>query len=341
MNPLVTILMPCRNEERFIERTLETVFNQDFCADQTEILVLDGTSTDRTREIVQNLAKDHPNLRLLDNPKRLQSFGLNLGIQEAKGEYIVRMDAHALYAPDYVRHCVELLRRGDAVEVGGVQQAIGTTYVTRAIALAMSCPFGVGNARFRYTDREIYAETVYLGAWNRATLLEMGGFSNEVNEEGDLNYRLRKAGYKILVSPQIRLQYVVRKSLTELARQYAWYGRARVQTLVKYPESVLYRQLFPPLLLVALLVSGLVCLYSLKIGLIVPLLYFGADVLASAVLSARKGVKYFFVLPLVFAIMHLCYAVGFFAGKFHFGVPRLSLKALWRSIVGGLEDGRP
>lgn len=334
MNPVVTILMPTYNAEAFLERTLETVLAQDFLPGQTEILILDGMSTDRTRDIVERQAKSHPHIRLIDNPRRLQPFGLNIGIQQARGEFIVRMDSHTLYAPDYVSQCVELLRRGDAAEVGGVQQAVGTNYVTNAIALAMSFPFGVGNARFRYTDREIYAETVYLGAWKRSTLIELGGFLNEVNEEGDLNYRLRAAGHRILVSPKIRLKYIVRGSLMGLARQYTWYGRARVQTLTKYPDSILYRQLFPPLLLIALLISAAVVFFSPTFGLIVPVMYVGADVLASALLSIRKGLKFFPAFLAVFAILHLAWAVGFFAGMAHFGVPRIRLNAVWESIRG-------
>jgi glycosyltransferase involved in cell wall biosynthesis len=333
MNPIVTILMPARNEERYIAKTLETVWAQDFPADQMEIIVVNGMSTDRTPEVVAELARDHVNLRLLRNPQRLQSFGMNLGIREAKGEYIVRMDAHTLYAPDYVRQCVELLQRGDAGEVGGVQRAVGTTYVTNAIAAAMSFPFGVGDARFRYTDKEIYSETVYLGAWKRSTILELCGYANEVNEEGDLNFRLRKAGYRILVSPRIKLQYIVRQSPLDLMRQYAWYGRARVETLVRHPDSVLFRQLLPPVLLLALAVSAVIVPFSLWLGLFVPGVYLVTSLCASAMLAWRKGIKYFPVLPIIFSIMHFSWGAGFFAGIYRFGVPKLSLRSVLRSTV--------
>ena len=333
MNPTVTILMPARNEEKFIGRSLESTLAQDFPADRTEILVIDGMSTDRTPEIVAELARRHPNLRILQNPRRLQAFGMNQGIREARGEFVIRMDAHTLYAPDYVRQCVELLRRGDAGEVGGVQHAVGTNYITNAIAFAMGFPFGVGDARFRYTDREIYAETVYLGAWRKSTLLELGGYANEVNEEGDLNYRLQKAGYRILVSPRIRLQYIVRQSLVDLMRQYAWYGRARVQTLVRHPDSALWRQLLPPLLLVSLVLSGAIFPFSPALASVIPLTYVGASLLASVTLAWQKGMKYLPVFPVIFSIMHLCWGLGFFAGMFRFGVPRFSARSIWHSVA--------
>ena len=136
MKPTVSILMPARNEQQFIAKTLETVFAQDYPPDEMEILVIDGMSTDRTPEIVNELTRSHKNLRLLSNPRRLHSFGMNLGIHEARGEFVVRMDAHTFYAPDYVRQCVELLRRGAAAEVGGRQRAIGLNYFTNAMALA-------------------------------------------------------------------------------------------------------------------------------------------------------------------------------------------------------------
>ncbi len=328
VTPRVSILMPVRNEQDFLARTLETVFAQDFPHADTEILIIDGSSTDATPLIVQALASVHPGLRLLANPQRLQSFGLNLGIREARGDFIVRMDAHTLYAPDYVRKCVELLERGDAAEVGGVQRAIGNSFASCAIALAMSHPFGVGDARFRYTTREIYAETVYLGAWKRSTLLALGGFRNEVNEEGDLNFRLRQAGLRILVSPQIRLEYIVRQSLPRLARQYAWYGRAKMQTLSRYPDSLQLRQLAPPLLLAALLLSALLFPFSPAAALSVPAAYAAATLLASAHLARRGGWKYFPLLPVVFALMHLSWALGSVAGMWRFGVPRISLRSL-------------
>ena len=341
MNPTVTIIVPVRNEEQFIERTFRTILAQDFPADRTEILVIDGMSTDRTGEILARLQIDHPNIQVITNPRRLQSHGMNLGIHLARGEYVVRMDAHAMYAPDYVRRCVELLQRGDAGEVGGVQKAIGTTYFTQAVALAMTHPYGVGDARFRYTKCEIYADTVYLGAWRRSTLLELGGFSNEVNEEGDLNYRLRKAGYRILVSPRIELQYIVRRTLLELVRQYAWYGRARTQTLVRYPDSVRWRQLAAPLLVLALVFSVAIFPVSPPLGLMLPSLYIASDLGVSAALSWRKGIRYFPAVSVIFAAMHISYGLGFFGGMFRFGVPRFSLRSVWRSLTVPDHDAPP
>ncbi len=330
--PSVTIILPVRNEQDFIEKTLETVFAQDYPADRIEILVVDGMSDDATADIVERLTADRPNLRLLKNPRRLQSFGMNLGIGEAKGEFIIRMDGHALYGPDYVRVCVELLQRGDAIEVGGVQQAIGTDYFSRAVAIAMTHPFGVGDARFRYTDREIYADTVFLGAWKRQALLDFGGFTNEVNEEGDLNFRLREAGHRILVSPRIRLKYIVRKSLFGLMRQYAWYGRARVHTLVKYPDSILYRHLVAPLFVVSLLLSAMVYPLSWELGVVVPSVYGVSNFLISAWAGFRKGVRFIPALWIVFLTMHVSWGIGFFGGILKFGVPKISLGALWKSL---------
>jgi len=148
--PLVTIAIPCFNEERYIEQCIEDLFAQDYPASQIEILVGDGMSTDRTREILDNLAAAKPGrLRVIDNPKRLQAAAMNAMIDEARGEVVIRMDVHARYAPDYVRQCVAVLEETGADNVGGAQRAIAETWFQRALCAALDSPLGVGGARYR------------------------------------------------------------------------------------------------------------------------------------------------------------------------------------------------
>ncbi|MEM2002759.1 MAG: glycosyltransferase family 2 protein, partial [Candidatus Methanomethylicaceae archaeon] len=305
--PVVSILIPMRNEERYIAQCLESILANDYPKDRLEILVIDGMSTDRSREIVQDYAKHYPFLRLLDNPKRIQSAALNIGIRESKGKIIIRMDAHTLYASDYIRRCVELLETTEAANVGGLQRAMGTGYISNAIAIAITTPFGIGNAYFRYAEKEMWVDTVYLGAWRKSTLETLGGFDEEwvVNEDYELNYRLRKAGGKILLSPEIKCWYYVRPSLKALARQYFRYGFWRVKTLVAYPDSLRWRQLAPPTLVIALLLSLGILPINWVIGGTVPALYLVANLVASTWTASRKGWKYLPLLPVVFAIIHL------------------------------------
>ncbi|MCS7312232.1 MAG: glycosyltransferase family 2 protein, partial [Acidobacteria bacterium] len=201
--PSVTVIIPAWNEAAFIGSCLDSIVANDYPKDRLEVFVVDGGSRDSTRAIVEDYAQRHPFIRVLDNPRRIPAAALNVGLRHARGEVIVRMDAHTVYAPDYIRKCVELLNTTGAANVGGVQRAVGQGYVAEAIAVALTSPFGVGDARFRYTDRPTWTDTVYLGAWRRATLETLGGFNEAwaVNEDYELNYRLRQAGGKVLVAP--------------------------------------------------------------------------------------------------------------------------------------------
>ena len=330
--PAVSIVMPVRNEATFIRRTIKSLLSQDF-SQRFEILVIDGESTDGTREIVREIGRSHSAVFLLRNSGRLPSAGLNVGIRRARGYYIIRADGHALYARSYIRKCVELLERRDAAAVGGVQRAFGATYLGRAIAAAICHPFGVGDARFRYATEEIYADTVYLGAWRRSTLLSLGDFA-EVNEDGEMSYRLRRAGGRILVSPEIKLRYLARPSLLAHARQYVWYGRARMQTLARHPNALQPRQMAPPALLLGLLFSGLLFPWNHSLGLAIPVFYLAADLAVSLHLALGRGLKYFAALAVVFPVMHIAWAVGACLGVARFGFPRISLRALLEQVDG-------
>lgn len=330
--PVVSVLIPVRNEEKHIGRALHSLLSQDFDG-RIEILVIDGESTDGTIRLVEQIANKHGNIRVLRNVRNLPSFGLNLGVAHATGEYVIRADAHTLYSRSYVRECIQQLGREDVAVVGGVQRAVGVTYLGRSIAAALSHAFGVGNARFRYTTNELYCETVYLGAWRRATLLELGDFA-EVNEDTEMCYRLRRTGRRVLVSPRIRLRYVARHSLCGLARQYAWYGRARMRTLVHHPDAWQWRQLAPPVLLAGLLLSAIAFPFSRYCALALPAVYLAADVVASSHVALRKGLKYWPGVLVAFPVMHISWAVGACAGMARFGVPWSSIRSLCSRAVG-------
>jgi len=314
-----------RNEEHYIARCLDSILSNDYPRDRLEILVIDGMSTDRSREIIQHYIKQYPFIRLLENPKRIQAAALNIGLQEAKGGIIIRMDAHAIYAPDYISRCVELLETTEASNVGGVLRAEGTNYISRVISVAVTTPFGIGNAYYRYAEKEMWVDTLFPGAWRKSTLEALGGFNEEwvVNEDYELNYRLRKAGGKILLSPKIKCWYYVRPSLKALARQYFRYGFWRVKTFVTYPDSLRWRQLAPPALVVALLLSLGVLPVNWILGITTPTLYLAANLLTSTWIASRRGWKYLPLLPLVFATIHLSWGIGFLSGLFKWEITRI------------------
>jgi succinoglycan biosynthesis protein ExoA len=330
----VSILIPTYNEEHYIANCLDSILMNDYPHDFLEILVIDGKSTDGTKEIVQRYIERHHFVRLLENPKRIQAAALNIGIREATGEIIICMSAHAVYAPDYIRQCVTLLQETGAANVGGLMSAVGQDYLSNSIAIALSLPFGVGDARYRYSNKEEWVDTVFGGCWHKKTLEALGGFNEEwiVNEDYELNYRLRQMGGKILFSPKIRCQYFVRRSLRALARQFFRYGFWRVKTLAAYPDSLRWRQLVPPLFVLMLLASLTMLLVFWPASIVIPGLYLGANVIASVQAARHRGWQYLPVLPLVFTTVHMSWGLGFLFGLGHFGVPRLSWKSVMRAF---------
>ena len=250
--PLVTIAMPAYNEERFIEACIRSVQAQDYPADRIEILVADGRSTDRTREILAELAEEDPRIRVIDNPERLQAAGLNQLIREARGEIVVRMDVHCEYAPSYVRKCVETMEKTGADNVGGAQRARAKTAFQRALCAALTSPLGVGGAGYRDASKEGFVDTVFLGAFRRKIFETIGLYDPRAitNEDAELNQRLLESGGKIYLSREIEVHYYPRDSFQTLAKQYYKYGRGRARTLLKLGRFPTIRPAIPFLMVV-------------------------------------------------------------------------------------------
>jgi glycosyltransferase involved in cell wall biosynthesis len=323
--PFVSIIMPIRNEAGHLRRCLNSLFAGDYPQERIEYVLVDGESDDGTPQLLAEIARERPNVVILRNPKRIVPPALNLALAKAKGEYIVRVDAHTVYEPDYVRCCIELLRSTGAANVGGAQRAVGTDYVSSAIAIATTSRFGAGDAKFRFSEQEAWVETVYLGAWRKQTLLDVGGFDDRfvVNQDYELNHRIIKAGGRILLSPKIRCAYYVRPSLKKLARQYFRYGMWRVHTISEHPDSVRWRQLAPPALVAGLAIFGLLALG----GLAWPFWLLGAFYLCATIFAAvaqcpQHGWRFLPILPVVFLTLHLAWGSGFVVGVFRFLLPR-------------------
>lgn len=317
--PTVTVIMPIFNEAASIPQSLGAVLNQNYPPELLEILVVDGGSTDDTPAIVQAMSQNCHRVRMLPNPRRITPSSLNVGILAATGDIIVRVDGHTVIAPDYVSQCVTSLVQGKADNVGGLMRPIGTTYVGQAIALAISSPFGVGDSKFHYSQQEQYVDTVYLGAYWRKIFDQIGLFDETlaINQDYELNYRLRQAGGKILLNPAVRSIYTPRSSLRSLWRQYFRYGQGKVRTLHKHPESLRWRQAVPPGLvgtLLSTLVGGLFwkpfrSLFGLLAGC-----YLLANLVASTIGARRAGWRYWPVLPFIFATIHFAWGLGFWFG---------------------------
>jgi len=341
--PKVSAVVPMRNEEKYIARCLAALVAQDYPAELLEILVVDGMSDDQSAEVVSEWAKQYPNIRLLVNEKRQTPAGLNVGILAAQGEVIARIDAHCEIEPDYISQCVRYLEQTGADNVGGLMRPVGDTYWGQAIALSTSTPFGVGDSRFHYSEKEQFVDTVYMGAFRRDVFDRIGLFDESLvrNQDYELNYRLRAAGGRIFCTPAIKSRYHPRPSLRALWQQYFQYGFWKSRVIRLHPSSTRWRHLAAPMFVLAAAGSALLaCVYPGSHGGLgnhggLPLLAgtlgaYGAVSLGfSALLASRHGWKYLLGLPVTFAIIHISWGLGFWWGWIRFG------------LRGGREEVKP
>jgi len=307
-----------RNERRYIERCLQSIAAQDYPRERFEVIVVDGGSTDGSRELANSMAATLPNLRLVDNRGKHTSRGLNIGLAYARGEVIARVDAHASVATDFLTESVAALQRTNADAVGGPIETLGEGASGEVIALAVSSPFGVGNAVFRYSQREQWTDTVAFPAYRRDVFDRIGPFAEiDGGEDDDFHLRLVDAGGRLLLTPKIRSTYYARRSLPELIRQYFGYGQAKSVVLIRHPKRTRLRQLVPSAFVLALIASIVLALFG---GVFVlPLALVGGSYLtvllgASIVVARKNGWKHLLRLPFAFGCMHVAYGFGFLSG---------------------------
>ena len=322
--PAVTLILPIRNEARYIARCLDAVANQDYPRDLIEILVCDGMSEDDTREIVHEYIEKDARVHLIDNPKRIVPTALNLGLSAARGQVIVRVDGHAVIARDYVLLCVEDLAKVEAACVGGPIETVGETMGARGIAIAQSSPFGVGGAAFRWARTAQYVDTLAFGAYRREVFEQVGLFDEELvrNQDDEFNLRLLRAGGRIWLDPRIRSTYYSRATLGGLWKQYFEYGFWKVRVIQKQRWVPSLRSLVPALLIFVLMASGLasLTLHSfLPFGL-VSSVYLSGVLLAALWESLRRAPLTLPVVFIAFPILHLAYGVGFWWGLVRWNV---------------------
>ncbi len=318
--PFVSVIMPVRNEAAFIERSLTAVLRQTYPKDRLEIVIADGMSTDATREIIEDLARgtEIP-IFVVDNPKQIAPTGLNRALEKACGEIIVRVDGHCEIEPEYVENCASLLESGKADGVGGPIETIGESIRARAIAIAMSSSFGVGGSAFRtIDDREMYTDTVAFPGYTRAIIDKAGPFNEELvrNQDDEYNFRIRKLGGRILLSPDIRSRYYSRSTFKRLWRQYYQYGYWKVRVMQLHPRQMSVRQFVPALFVVSLVLSTLLATFSIfgRAALFLIVSSYLLANLSAAAVTARTKLRLIPLLSLSFAILHLSYGLGFLVG---------------------------
>jgi cellulose synthase/poly-beta-1,6-N-acetylglucosamine synthase-like glycosyltransferase len=323
MDHFFSIVSPIRNEEQYIAKCLSSIVDQNYEKNKYEIIIVDGMSDDATRKIVKRFETKYDNIKLLDNPHKTVPYALNLGIKQASGNVIVRVDGHAVLEKDYLNKCHKYLVQTKADCVGGAIESINDTFIGKAIALAMSSQFGVGNARFRTSGKEGLVDCLAFGAYRREIFNKIGCFNEEFVrcQDDEFNYRLRKLGGKIYFSPEIKSYYYPRSDLRKLWRQYYQYGFWKVRVLQKHFKTIQPRQFVPPIFVMALISTGLLGIFSkmsLAIFLFITSLYLIFSLSVSLKISFKNGHKFFYILPVIFSILHVSYGSGFLAGIFGF-----------------------
>lgn len=320
--PFVSIILPCRNEERYIGSCLESILTTTYPPDRFEVLVIDGRSDDDTRGVVAQLARAHSQIRLLDNPLRITPVALNIGIEAAHGAIIVRMDAHVGYPPEYLASLVNALQDTGADNVGGVIVTLPAedTLVARAIAVGLSHPLGVGNSYFRIGAQEQRdVDTVPFGCFRREVFDRVGMFDEELprGQDEELNFRLIRRGGRVVLVPNVLSYYYARASLRLLGRMYYQYGYYKPRVAQKVGAIMTARQLVPAAFVLSLLVTGVAAAWSsvaatLALGIAGS---YSAVVLGGALLAIpRHGVACALRLLAVFPVLHFSYGIGFLAG---------------------------
>jgi succinoglycan biosynthesis protein ExoA len=321
----VSVIVPCRNEIQHIHAFLDSVFRQELGEIEMEVLVADGMSDDGTRGVLAEFERRVPGLRAIDNPEQIVSTGLNRTIREAKGEIIIRMDAHSLYPPDYVRSCVEVLNETNAENVGGPILTRANGYIAQAIAYAYQTPFARGGAKFRDPRYEGPADTVTYGCWRKSTLERVGMFDEKLvrSQDYELNVRIVSCGGTVWRSPKITSSYWSRASLSGLFRQYFQYGFWKVAVIRRHPGLASRRNLVPGSCLLAgavLPLCAAVAHLSRSIRwqnaflygwFALAGLYLIASFASAFTVAKREGWGFLPSLPIVFAVYHLSYALGF------------------------------
>ena len=319
-NIVVSIIIPVLNEERYIAQCIDSILQQTYPTEKIEVLIIDGNSTDNTRAIVEKYSNHFPEIiKIISNEKRIQSCAMNIGIKEAKGKYIIRLDAHADYADNYIEECVKLLDTNEYENVGGIAITKSKTPFGEVVAQMMSSTFGVGNSTFRTANKSGEVDTVPFGAFKRDLFDKIGGFDERLarNEDNEINYRIRKKGGKVYLSNTIQFVYYCRDSLRDILKMAFQNGKWTIIASRFCPGSMRLRH-FVPLAFALSIIVGLILSPLFK-----PVAFlFGAELLLYCILDfyfsqkSSKSRKQLLTLLYLFPAFHFTYGIGSIAGFF-------------------------
>ena len=314
-SPRVTVVIPVRNERHSLPTCLRSVLQQTLS--DLQVLVVDGRSTDGTREVVRAFQEHDARVELLDNPAGIVPSGLNIALAAARAPWLVRVDGHATIPPDYVATAVRLLEGDEWGGVGGVKRAVGRTVAGRAVAVAMSSPFGVGGSLYHYGTVAREVDHVPFGCYRTELARRLGGWDEQfvVNQDFEFDHRLRRAGHRLLFDPRLVIEWECRQSIGALFRQYCRYGRGKAKVALRHPDSVRPRHLVPPALVSGILVT---CAAGAvrgprALGLLAPYVV-GLAVAGTGTARGALRARERALVPVALAAMHVGWGLGFWRG---------------------------
>ncbi len=321
-NRTVSIVIPCRNEEKYIEKCITSLLNSNYPKELVTIMVCDGMSTDNTRAIISQLSKINTNVVLIDNVKQTTPFALNLGLKKATADIKIILGAHSEVDPNFISENIKVLKISDEIGCsGGVLENVYENETSEIIGLAMSSSFGVGNAHFRTGNKNGYVDTVAFGAYKKEVFEDVGYFDESLtrNQDDEFNYRLIKHNYKIYLSQKIKCKYYVRGSFDKLFKQYYQYGYWKVFVNKKHKTVTTVRQLIPLFFVLFLSVGAITSMlhnliFYAYLGVII--LYVVFAFLSALKLSTKPS--YIYKLVYCFLILHCSYGLGYLTGIFSF-----------------------
>ena len=316
---LISIVIPCFNEEEYIEECLDSIVNQTYLNKFIEVIVVDGISTDQSVNKINKYVKSLKNLTILYNKEKITPISLNIGVKYASGDLIMILSAHSYLDRNYIKNAIEILNNNDAICVGGPIYNVGKTFIGKAIALAMQSKFGVGNSTFRVSKIEQYVDTVAFGVYKREIFTKIGYFDENLvrNQDYEYNQRIVNNEYLILQSPEIKSFYYNREELNKLFMQYFNYGFWKVEVIKKNSKTFKMRYQIPALfilILIILLISSIFSSNIVKYLILFLFPYFIISFLNSLYIGFKNSFKYIFLMPIIFFILHSSFGFGIILG---------------------------
>lgn len=325
MTPTITVIIPTYNEEKYIKFCIDSVISQDYPIDSLEVLIIDGLSEDKTREVIFSYLAKHHNIKLIDNPDRIVPIALNIGIKISKGDVIIRLDGHCIYPKNYLSVLVKNLYALNADNVGGVWNTLPArnNSLCRAIAVASSHKFGVGNSKHKIGATEIIeTDTVPFGCYRREIFDKIGLFDEDLirNQDDEFNARIIKNGGKIFIIPTLVIDYIARDSINKMSKMYYQYGLFKPLVNRKLGHPATIRQFFPPAFVIGLFIGAIFSCFSkmaMLLYICLLVIYFLIAIFFACNLAIEnKDWKLIYNLPFVFLTIHLSYGFGYIFGVY-------------------------